>query len=179
MAWGSAPLGPGGDDRVEARAAGPAPAHVLLERDRDVALGAALEPLADDAPQRGVGHLGRRGDAGDLLGVLDPAQPLDHPRDADERGSVAELLAQPVVLLDGHVLVFEADAQGPRWPGGLDQVDRRLEQVERDRVTLKAGVDLGRSLLDVAKVGEEVAALRPRPGRGRLSPCSRSDSARW
>ena len=86
-------VGSGGDDRVEARAARAPLAHRLLERHRDLVLGAAREPGRDDLLERLVGQPGRGSHCLDLLRLLDQAQGLDGRSGGHELDALGEQLA--------------------------------------------------------------------------------------
>ena len=100
----------------------------------------------------------RRGpDRGDLLGLLDRAQALDQPFDADQLDPVGQPVAQPAVRADRHVDGLEPEPQ----LAGSEHVADRLEQVLRRAPALERRVDLLGGLLDVAKVGDEHPRVRP------------------
>ncbi len=108
----------------------------------------------EHAPQRLVGELGGRADAGDLPGVLDRPQPLDGAGARDELPLRTEQLAQARVLLDGDARLVEAQA-----PAAASRLSRaaggRLEQIARDDLAVEHLRDLLGRLGGVAKVGEE------------------------
>ena len=54
---------PGGDDRIEADPLRSAAAHLDLQRQRQLPLGATAHPAGDHMLERGIGELGGRPDA--------------------------------------------------------------------------------------------------------------------
>ena len=146
-----------GDDWVKARARRAPSAHLDLEPERQLAL-ALPGQTAGDQLSEGVVRERRRGpDRGDLLGLLDRAQALDQPFDADQLDPVGQPVAQPTVRADRHVDGLEPE---PKLAGS-EHVADRLEQVLRRAPALERRVDLLGGLLDVAKVGDEHPRVRP------------------
>ena len=79
-------IGPGGHDRLEGRAVGPEPAHLVVEAERHLPFGHALAEQRAHGGEGLVGDARRLGHALDLAGVLDPPEPLDHALGGDEIG---------------------------------------------------------------------------------------------
>ena len=77
--------GPGGDDRLVARAVGTELAHADLQLVAHLRLGATFETSCHDVGERCIGDPARLGHAGDLAGILAPALGLDDTADRDER----------------------------------------------------------------------------------------------
>ena len=120
-----------GDDRGEARALGAAHAHLLLERERDLALGAPDEPALRHPLVDLVDERRGRADRRDLRRLLDRALRLDQPAGRDQLDPVGQRLAQLGVAAHRDVLVLEAEPQLARRPAlgerGAQLLRRRLE----------------------------------------------------
>jgi len=132
----------------------------VLERDRDLALGAPDQAVADDALEGGVRELGGDPDALDLLGVLDGPNALDQSAGRDQLHAFGQQLPHPHMLSHRYVRVVEAEPDLAR----RNQVDDRIEQVGRGLHPRERGVDLFGRLLDVAKVGHEGPRAGPNEG---------------
>jgi hypothetical protein len=142
----------GRDDRREARPVGAAPAHLVLQLERHLALDPPREPALAQPPVDLVGQRRGGADALDLLRLLDGALGLHEPAGAHELDPLGHDRPQPRVGLDGDVVVLEAEPQPALRPA----VRERCHEVLRPLLAVEP-VDLRRRLLDVAEVGDEAA----------------------
>src|SRR5205823_12829609 len=79
------------DDRGEAWRGRPAMPHLILQRERDRALGAPDQPALERGAERLVGQGGGAADPPQLLRILDAPQVLDGAARGDQLDAVAEL----------------------------------------------------------------------------------------
>ena len=82
-------MGAGSDDRVKTGLLCSEHAHLLLELERDPALGAPHEPAFEQSHERCIGELRGAAHQLDLAGILDHPQTLDD-LDADQLDSVGK-----------------------------------------------------------------------------------------
>src|SRR6476659_151519 len=144
------PVRPGGDDRREGGVA-PELADSRLGGAGDLALAATAEASFQAPAPDLVGELGGGGNRSQLLPVLDPAQLLDCAAGRHRLDPVGELAAQALQQTDRDVVVLEAEA-------ATEMGGDAAQPVVGDRDRLPA-LDLGRSTLGVAEVGEEEAGV--------------------
>jgi hypothetical protein len=149
-----------GDDRLEARGLGAQRQHPRVELAADLQLGAARaqRPLGGQLGQRPVGDRARPPQRLHLVVVLDGAQRLDRPPDADQlhrRGALTGHPLQRAQPVDGdHVgLVAQPGGTGRHGSAGQRQLGAPVDQ------QLHVG-HLHAGLGGVPAVGaEEVAAV--------------------
>jgi len=150
----------GGDDRSEARCRGATQPHVVLEHQRQLALGAALDATLEQRLQSVVGDPRGRGDELDLVLVLDQAHVLDESLHGNQFGTFRERLARALERVDGRALGLVADVER-----ALRQVLEDLgDQVLCDGDPIELRYDLLVGLLGVAEVGQEDARVRTDQG---------------
>ena len=102
----------GGDDRLEGRCLGPAPAHGGVERQGELLLGRTrlATSAGSTSPSAASAMAAARCHPGDLAGVLDLAQRLDRRRwSATSSVAVEQLSAQRALAGPAHVVGLEAD----------------------------------------------------------------------
>ena len=145
-----------GDDRRERRALGAHAAHLRLEIEGDLLLGAPRETAPQHGLERGVREQRRGADARDLLRVLDHPQVLDEAARRDELDVLGREPLELGVLLDRHVVVVEAEPHGAL---GGQPADRGLQEVLHD-LALPGAVELLLGLAEVPEVREEPARVR-------------------
>ena len=108
----------------------------MLERERDLALGAADEPRLREPLVDLVGDGGGRADGVQLAGLLDRALGLDEPAAGDELDAVGQRLAQARVLAHADVMVLEAQAQVACGPAVAQRTRRSPATRARGRSPL-------------------------------------------
>ncbi len=145
-----------GHDRIEARAARAAAAHLLLQRERHLALGPADQAALAHPVVDLVGEHRGGADLLHLAGLLERALGLHRAAGGDELDALGQQLAQPLVLAHAQVLVLEAEPHRALRPAGLE----RLGELLRRALAVEVA-DLRLGALDVAEVGDEAPRLRP------------------
>ncbi len=103
-------VGSAGHDGLERGPARPQAPHLEVEAPTEGLLGQAATQLGAEAVEGLVGDAGRLGQAGELAGVLDPAQPFDQTDGRHQLDVREPVVGERALLLPAHVGRFEGQA---------------------------------------------------------------------
>jgi len=140
------------DDRRERRILGAALAHLALEIERHLPLGAAREAARAEVLVDVVGQVGRLADGAQLALLLHRAQVLHETAGGHQLDALRRQLLEPLVLTHAHVLVLEPHPPGQALGRIGQQVLLAAQPLEVRHLLLGA--------LHVAEVGKEEAVVR-------------------